>query len=163
MNITHAETGVGPSNKVTAADWEAAHVITGGLQKATVTLSSADILDLHNTPVTLVAAPGAGKWLSVSHASASLTYGTATYAGGSPTPRWKDGAGAEVNFNITDPGSTIAGATASSVASGPADTNGILASADVVNQPLILTSGIAMTTGDSTIAYTVQYTIEDMP
>jgi hypothetical protein len=68
LTITHAKVSTaGPAadpDKVGGDDWNDDHVLTGDyLRKATVTLSSADILDLHNTPVTLVAAPGAGKCL----------------------------------------------------------------------------------------------------
>ena len=48
-----------------------------GIRKATVTLSSADILDLHNTPIEVVAAPGAGRFL-VPHLIVARTSGGTT-------------------------------------------------------------------------------------
>lgn len=51
------------------------------LQKATATLSSAQILALHTTPVTVLAAQGANKVILLSHIYAKYNYGTAAYAG----------------------------------------------------------------------------------
>lgn len=51
------------------------------LRVATVTLSSADILALHNTPITLLAAPGAGKINVIDEVIFSFTAGT-QYANG---------------------------------------------------------------------------------
>lgn len=50
-----------------------------GIRKATVTLSSADILALNTTPITLVAAPGAGKYLGIHKVLVHLTGSTTAY------------------------------------------------------------------------------------
>lgn len=55
----------------------------GAPLRASVTLSSADILDLHNTPVTLVAAPGAGKWVSLHRVMTVKSSGSTEYVYGS--------------------------------------------------------------------------------
>lgn len=48
--------------------------------EATLTISSASILALNSTPITIVSAPGAGKYIEVISASASMTYVSAPYA-----------------------------------------------------------------------------------
>lgn len=52
----------------------------GELQHARVTISSAEILDLHNTPVQLIAAPGAGKTLIPLMFYAKLNFNSISYA-----------------------------------------------------------------------------------
>ena len=82
IRVTHAVVATGTndgSKQVSKNAWNDDHVIEGGIQPATVTLSSADILDLHNTPITLVAAPGAGKWLDLHRYEVYYAYGTADY------------------------------------------------------------------------------------
>lgn len=83
ITITHAKvSGAGPAadpSKVGGDDWDDDHVVTGGIQPATVTLSSADILDLHNTPITLVAAPGSGKYIEPHRIVGYYTHGTTEY------------------------------------------------------------------------------------
>jgi len=68
---------------------------SGGLQSATVTLSSAQLLDLHNTPVTLVAAPGAGKFIRPVSVSWLSTHVTTAYTNGNsdkgPVLGWVSG------------------------------------------------------------------------
>jgi hypothetical protein len=47
---------------------------------AKLTIASADVLQLNTTPLTIVAAQGAGTAIEVISASAKLTYGTVQYA-----------------------------------------------------------------------------------
>ena len=47
---------------------------------ASLTIASADVLKLNSTPLTIVAAQGAGTAIEVISASASLTYGSVQYA-----------------------------------------------------------------------------------
>lgn len=58
-----------------------ANPVSSGHIKVKVSLSSAQILALHTTPIEAVAAPGAGKAIVVTSASVRLNYGTATYTG----------------------------------------------------------------------------------
>lgn len=60
------------------ATWQASG--SGAVQSATVTLSSADILSLHTTPVTLVAAQGAGTVIVPIRITAYLDYNSVPYA-----------------------------------------------------------------------------------
>ena len=82
LTITHTTvaTGTDSGDQVSKNAWNEGHTLAGDyLRKATVTLSSADILDLHNTPKTIVAAPGSGKFLLPWRAVAVYTFGTTDY------------------------------------------------------------------------------------
>lgn len=50
------------------------------IQKATIPLSSAEILQLFTTPKTLIAAPGAGKLLNIINWVYVFTYNSIAYA-----------------------------------------------------------------------------------
>ena len=58
--------------------------ITSEIQLATVSVSSADILALHTTPITLIASPGSGKITVVDQVIYNFTAGT-QYANGQST------------------------------------------------------------------------------
>ena len=58
-----------------------ANALLAGVQPATVTLSSAQLLALDTVPITIVAAPGAGKWVNIHRVGWYYKYGTAPYAG----------------------------------------------------------------------------------
>jgi hypothetical protein len=126
---------------------------------ATVTLSSADILDLHNTPITLVAAPGAGKVLvphrvvsfmptCTPYASTSTAYPILRYAGPSQpsTPLTED-----VSYGTPVTWSAAVGNI--SVDTGSASNVALVATTD----------GAQFTDGDGTLTVTVWYSIEDVP
>lgn len=125
---------------------------------ATVTLSSAAIRDLHNTLVEVVAAPGAGKWLSVHQVVSYYKYGTTQYAtNGDPSAYI--GHGPNVAETLAD------------IVSDPVDivkTGAYLlagsAASDIVNTALnVLSDGSVFTLGDGTLTVTAWYTIEDVP
>ncbi len=50
------------------------------LLEASLTIVSASVLTLNGTPVTIIAAPGAGKYIEVMSASSSMTFVSAAYA-----------------------------------------------------------------------------------
>ena len=161
LTITHVNTTPGPSNKVDAADWTASHTLAGDyLRKATVTLSSADILDLHNTGVTLVAAPGAGKVVVPSRITTFLTFGTVAYT-------FAGDVAVSYNFDGFGLGNACQLATLTAVADSasfmyPGSTGSTL-TADVANAPLMVFATGAITTGDGTLTITTWYSIEDVP
>lgn len=141
------------------ADFSAVSAFYGSFIKSTVTLSSADILDLHNTPVKLVAAPGAGKWVSLKHVDAYLTFGTVPYTVIDP-PRigYTDGA---VYGGL--PAGLLTG-TADGMFSSPYVSVGTFAATTAVNTALSLyADGSPFTDGDGTLTITVWYSIEDVP
>ena len=128
----------------------------GLLHKATATLSSADILALDSTPQTLVAAPGAGKFIVPHKVVAQYVYGTVAYVvGAQPDVTWE--------------GSSVAG-TLSLNLSGGADVLCFITPAmsnanpvDIVNKALTLSAGDPLTDGDGTLTVTVWYSVEDVP
>ncbi|HEX4775082.1 MAG TPA: hypothetical protein VH234_06215 [Candidatus Saccharimonadales bacterium] len=69
----------------------------GIAQRTRVTLTSAQILALHGTPITLVAAPPAGKVISVDEIVGKLTFKSTQYTGANAVEfRYTDGSGAKV-------------------------------------------------------------------
>lgn len=165
LTITHAKVSTaGPSadpDKVGGDDWNDDHVLIGDyLRKATVTLSSADILDLHNTPVTLVAAPGAGKWLVVHRWGTFYKYGTAAYATDSASPAFVLG---NVTYGNDNPWPGVA-ASSNRISSSVFELISNADDTDIVNQALTLVAnGSIFTDGDGTLTVTVWYTVEDVP
>lgn len=150
-------TNVGDVLTVTGSGASAWQTPTGGgLTSATVTLSSANILDLHNTPITVVAAPGAGKFLLLHRVLCQYSYGTAAYVNGDGPPRLT--LGAVLYLTI---GGLIDQTTDFTRSLAPPDYDG---SADPANLALTVDDGgAAHTTGDGTLTVTVWYSTEDVP
>lgn len=163
LTVTHAYEATGaddPEAEINRAEWNAAHVLTGDyLRKATVTLSSADILDLHNTPITLVAAPGAGKYVNVHRYAFDYAYGTTPYVVGDA---FYMAYGADV-ASVADLYDDIGAANSLHVQRTPT-VSIVGTSADLDNLPVVLSAaGVAITDGDGTLTVTVWYSIEDVP
>ena len=75
--------------------------IAVGGHVAAFTLSSAQILDLHDTPVALVPAQGAGTVVIVDEVVAKMTFLTAAYTGSNALEfRYTDGSGAKVSADL---------------------------------------------------------------
>lgn len=133
-----------------------------GVRKATVTLSSADLLDLHNTPVELVAAPGAGRWLNVHRVSAYHDFGTTAYTTTNdpgPFVGFEPGGGGFAGLglvgNLTTSADHITAATFSQT--------GDAADVFINNALVAFADGSQFTLGDGTLTITVWYSIEDVP
>jgi hypothetical protein len=128
-----------------------------GIRKATVTLSSADILDLHNTPIELVAAPGAGRFLVPHLIVARTSGGTTPYTVPYTVPiQVGDASWVEVSslFSVVT-GEQVATFIPAAVT---------FATADVENGAMtIYSSDDNPTDGDGTLTVTVWYSIEDVP
>ena len=75
---TIAVTQAANTNNTTVAT--TAYVDANQIFSATLSLTSAQILALNTTPVLIVAAPGAGKYIEVISATSELTFVTAAYA-----------------------------------------------------------------------------------
>lgn len=73
----------------------------GSLQTATVTLTNAQMLALRATPITIIAAPGAGKWIQV--VSGTLIFdrtGAYTETADNMALRYVDGSGSKASADI---------------------------------------------------------------
>jgi len=128
---------------------------TSGVQIATVNLSSANILALNATPITLVAAPGAGLAIVPLSTFGSLTFVTAQYASaGSVRLKY----GAVVAQTLTN----VTAATLAAASQVGWDDNGGLtgtAVASVANVALSVDASAAITTGAGTLRLTVCYLV----
>jgi hypothetical protein len=157
--VKHAkQTGLpaddGDTSVVQPSDWYADH--DGGLQTASVTLSSADILALDSTPVTLVAAPGAGHWLVVHRVILAVDFATTPYANGDTWPGvYYAGPGPLIkSLDILSQGSSARSMESPTVGADATNTD---------NVAIVAAGGSASTDGDSTLTITVWYSIETAP
>lgn len=130
-------------------------------RRAVVTLTSADLLDLDETPITLIAAPGSGKWIDVHHASAALAYGTSTYSGGPPAINY-DGVTA-ITWNGTDPLESVAGSTASTIYTAANFRVGGYLFTELGDTAVVAYADSPLAEGDSDITVILYYTVEDVP
>lgn len=75
--------------------------LDGVAQRKQLTLTSAQILALNSTPVTLVPAPGAGKYIEVLRVSAKLVFNSVAYTGANALEiRYTDGSGAKATSDL---------------------------------------------------------------
>ena len=162
IEALEAKVGTGASTPATIGDvltvtgtgataWQTP--AAGGLLSETVTLTSADILDLHTTPATLVAAPGAGKFVNPHRAVGYYSHETTEYvfSGG---------------LMFLTYGSTSLGefdATGSQDVITPWATTVKVVASEAVNAALLLFVADPITDGDGTLTITVWYSIEDVP
>lgn len=129
-------------------------------QSETVTLTSAQILALHGTPVTLIAAPGAGQMILLQQVSMEYIFNTTPYT----VPV---GANLRSSINGVNVGTDIAATglldqNANTIAYSRAgnETTGITV-ATLANQPLVIsnTNATEFTAGDGTLVVNVLYNI----
>lgn len=128
-----------------------------GIRKTTVPLTSADILDLHNTPVELVAAPGAGRFF-VPHLIVART------SGGTTPYTVPDAVSIQVgDASWVEVSSLFSVVTGEQVATFiPASVN--YATTDVENGAMsIVATDANPTDGDGDVTFTIWYSIEDVP
>jgi hypothetical protein len=123
------------------------------IDTATVTLTSAQILALNTTPVTLVAAQGANTYVQVIALAAKLDFNSVAYTGSNAA-----------NITYTNAaGAAATGTIASSFldsASSAAITTIPVAVAPVVNSPIVVSVGTANpAAGNSTITFDVLYRV----
>lgn len=119
----------------------------------TVSVSSAEIQDLVANPKTLIAAPGAGKLISVTNMTIVYTYGTITYSPSSVSVGFSTGTG----FG----GNSILAQVASAVFSNAPSLNSNLQT-DCVNLPLKLLATSNPLLGDGTLEFQLLYRILDV-
>lgn len=134
---------------------------------AEVTLTAAQVLALNATPVTLVAAPGAGKALVFEGAQVSLDFESAAYAGVA--------AGEDLTFKYTDGAGTVLGALETTgfldqasdqhawVYPGSAVTTARAEVALTANAPIVAHLLVGeVITGDSPVRVRVHYKVVDL-
>lgn len=161
-NVDQALLNVAGGSGITATDNGAGTVTlsatgAGTLTKASGTLSSAQIQALAVTPITLVAAPGAGKYLLPWYFTMEYVFNTAPYSVsgnldlvGGTEAIWAqfDNVGfTDQSVNVLGPNNSVGGAP--------------IPSSQVANQPLtILSDSDALTGGSGTINWVLYYTTE---
>lgn len=126
---------------------------------ADTTITTAQVLALNTTPITLVAAPGAGLVLVVKALYSSITYNSVAYVCNAAglSARYTDGSGA-VTAVLTQ---AFCQASASALQYVPA---AVTALTPVANAPIVLAAGSANpTTGNSAIKVRVFYTTVPSP
>lgn len=123
---------------------------------ASLTIATASVLTLNGTPITIVASPGAGKYIEVVSASATMTFNSAAYA--TNTNLQLICAGADV-AQVTNPTILIATVTKNTkFVDGQTPTAGqTQIIADTALQVKVATGNPA--TGDSDIKVKVSYRI----
>jgi len=127
-------------------------------QIAEVTLASADILASNKTPIEVIAAPGASKYIVIDDVFILNDFGTKAYAfGGTACLHYTDGSGDKVITDYPDD-NTILEATADAVDWRPG-----IACVPVANAAIVFASATAdPTTGDGDFELIVKYHIIDM-
>lgn len=125
-----------------------------GVMSTTVSISSAQLLAVSTTPVTIVAAPGAGKAIVIVNGFCSLTYGTATYTAGTANDLYYG----TTNTTIVGSYGGCVTAAQSEVQSLNANTGAKTATA-VANQPVTFGATSNFATGDGTVKISVIYYI----
>ena len=134
----------------------------GGVYRSRSTVSSASLLTLGTVPVTIVAAPGANKYLNILTVCVSYNYGTVAYDFSSlESPTFQVGAG---NAIRQIPYTIINGGADFNANIGPFNTIFAGAAYLSTNTALTLTTsaGTNPTTGDGDLDVVVLYTIEDV-
>lgn len=139
---------------------QASQLANDVLQYAQVTLSSAQILALNTTPISLVAAPGSGKVILPVSLYATLTYVSATYSANAAgfTVRYTNASGASTAMTLTQAfvqssASAMFAIVAGATAITPVANAAIVVYADTANP----------TTGDSAIKIQIYYRVVSNP
>ena len=127
------------------------------LNVAVRTLTAAEVLALHTTPIEVVEAPTAGQYVIVEGIFASLDFDSAAYAGVAATEdfefRYTNAAGTEI-MDVETTGFLTASADA--VRWTPADASVVT---PVAAAPVVVRLPSAVTTGDSPVTFRVYYRI----
>lgn len=129
------------------------NLATDVLAEASVTLTAAQVKALFSTPITLVAAPGAGKYISVDEIRFKMVYGTTQYAGANNAEfRYTGAAGNKVSADLTN--TILNGAATNYAIIKPVTTDLVPA----LNAPVVVAVPVANpTAGDSLVTIVVRY------
>ena len=129
-----------------------------GVRLAKATLTSGQVLTLNTAPITVIAAPGAGKMITILDVATKLTFGTAAYAAN--TQLSLKYAGAAYNA-CTDASTLVSGASRTLRWDQVVSTTASATNTQVVeNAAVQITVNTGNpTTGDSSITYYIYYVI----
>ena len=115
------------------------------------TITSAQILASNTTPISLIAAPGAGEYIVIHQVVASIDYNSTTYA--APAVSGIRYSGSGININLTN----VVEATADTFYSDSPQTT----AATNINEAIqFYSTGGDPTTGNSDIKYKIWYSVE---
>jgi hypothetical protein len=146
--------GVNVTGALTSASWNDVYTTT-------VTVSSAELLDLFNTPKTLIAAPAAGSYISIRSYAMLYDYGGTAYAntGNNLQLRYTNAAGVQVDPNMFASG--FLDATVDRLYENPFQGSlGSQAASAIVAQPLVLIYASSnLTTGNGVLRIYITYQI----
>jgi hypothetical protein len=129
-----------------------------GVRLAKATLTSGQVLTLNTAPITVIAAPGAGKMINILSVATKLTFGTAAYA-------------ANTQLSLKYVGAAYNACTdASTLVSGASRTlrwdQVVSTTASATNTQMLENAGVQITvntgnptTGDSSVDYYIYYVI----
>jgi len=126
-----------------------------GTQSVKITLSSAQLLNSFTAPITLIAAPGAGKIINIVECVYQFNYGTATYVNPNACSIHTD----TINFPQIPFGAGFL-TSATSILGKVAPNSSASSTAFADNQSVIFETGTAdPTTGDGTLDLYLTYSI----
>jgi flagella basal body P-ring formation protein FlgA len=129
-----------------------------GVRLAKATLTSGQVLTLNTAPITVIAAPGAGKMITILEVSTKLTFGTAAYAANTQLSLKYVGAA----YNAcTDASTLVSGASRTLRWDQVVSTVASATNTQVVeNAAVQITVNTGNpTTGDSSLSYYIYYVI----
>jgi hypothetical protein len=156
MSVFSKFLGIARVDSLQLNDGSSANIGSTIYQKR-VTLTSTQVLALHGTPVALVAAPGTGKYISISEVMGYVTFNANAYSGSNNVEfRYTDGSGAKVTGD----------AAAAWLNSGSSAAVKCIAAAvtPVANAAVVAVVPVANpTAGDSTVTFELKYRIVTLP
>lgn len=153
----------GGQNKKTTLS-QIVNIASGALYSAQISLSSAQILALHTTPVLIVSAPGADRYLSPVQVDYVYTFVTTAYTR-------VNSASMFITYNgVTDSGIDIIGSVLTQANNALAKANNGTGSFNGVNQSFVVDKGLfvkvssggSFTLGDGTLKVKILYHIVDI-
>lgn len=135
------------------------NLVNATLQYAEVIISSAQVLDINSTPVTIIATPGTGKFIEVISIYGYLDYNTTTYATNFQLEFRYNNVSASITntaWNIAQTEDKIFRFEISGTPTGEAISS-------IINQPITLSESSGNpTTGDGTLKVYITYRIVDL-